>query len=89
MQEKRAPIYRGKSAFETAQGQATPNLIGTHMLRRDYVQSLERGFAIIQAFGPDRPTLTVAEAAEQTGLTRAAARRFLLTLASRYSDWSR
>lgn len=48
--------------------------------RREYVQSLERGLAVIQAFGPDRPSMTLTEVAEQTGMTRAAARRFLLTL---------
>jgi IclR family pca regulon transcriptional regulator len=36
--------------------------------------------AVILAFGPDRPELTLAEVAKGTGLTRAAARRFLLTL---------
>ena len=46
----------------------------------DFVQSLERGLAVIRAFGPDRPSLTLSEVARQTGLTRAAARRFLLTL---------
>lgn len=46
----------------------------------DFVQSLERGLAVIRAFGPDRPALTLSEVARITGLTRAAARRFLLTL---------
>jgi IclR family pca regulon transcriptional regulator len=51
------------------------------MLQRDYVQSLERGLAVIRAFGPEHPSLTLADAAQRAGLTRAAARRFLLTLA--------
>jgi IclR family pca regulon transcriptional regulator len=46
----------------------------------DFVQSLARGLAVILTFGPERPELTLAEVAEGTGLTRAAARRFLLTL---------
>ncbi len=46
----------------------------------DFVQSLERGLAVIRAFGPERPQLTLTEVARATGLTRAAARRFLLTL---------
>jgi IclR family transcriptional regulator, pca regulon regulatory protein len=46
----------------------------------DFVQSLERGLAVIRAFGPDREHLSLSEVAEATGLTRAAARRFLLTL---------
>lgn len=47
---------------------------------RDFVQSLERGLAVILAFGPDRPELTLTEVAKTSGLTRAVARRFLLTL---------
>jgi IclR family pca regulon transcriptional regulator len=46
----------------------------------DFVQSLERGLAVIGAFGPDRSSLTLTQVAEITGLNRAAARRFLLTL---------
>ena len=46
----------------------------------DFVQSLDRGLAVIRAFGPDRERLSLSEVARVTGLTRAAARRFLLTL---------
>jgi IclR family pca regulon transcriptional regulator len=46
----------------------------------DFVQSLERGLAVIRAFDADHPQLTLSEVARATGLTRAAARRFLLTL---------
>ncbi|MGD9704110.1 MAG: IclR family transcriptional regulator [Acidimicrobiia bacterium] len=46
----------------------------------DFVQSLERGLAVIQAFSASRPRLTLSDVARSTGLTRAAARRFLLTL---------
>jgi IclR family pca regulon transcriptional regulator len=45
-----------------------------------YVQSLARGLAVIRAFGPETPVLTLADVARATGLTRATARRFLLTL---------
>ncbi|WP_067539550.1 IclR family transcriptional regulator domain-containing protein [Nocardia crassostreae] len=45
-----------------------------------YVQSLERGLAVITAFGAHSPQLTLADVARSTGLTRAASRRFLLTL---------
>jgi IclR family pca regulon transcriptional regulator len=45
-----------------------------------FVQSLERGLSVIRAFGTDRPELTLSEVAKVTGLTRAAARRFLHTL---------
>ena len=46
----------------------------------DFVQSLERGLAVIRAFDADDRALTLTEVARKTGLTRAAARRFLLTL---------
>ncbi len=46
----------------------------------EFVQSLERGLAVIRAFGADDPELTLSDVARRTGLTRAAARRFLLTL---------
>lgn len=48
--------------------------------RGEFVQSLERGLAVIRAFGPGRTHLTLSDVAQATGLTRAAARRFLLTL---------
>lgn len=47
----------------------------------DFVQSLERGLSVIRAFDSVRPELTLSEVATATGMTRAAARRFLLTLA--------
>ncbi|MCP2032507.1 IclR family pca regulon transcriptional regulator [Okibacterium sp. HSC-33S16] len=46
-----------------------------------YVQSLARGLGVIRAFGHDRPSMTLSEIADVTGLSRATARRFLLTLA--------
>lgn len=45
-----------------------------------YVQSLDRGLAVIRAFGENADVLTLSEVARATNLTRAAARRFLLTL---------
>ena len=48
--------------------------------RPDFVQSLERGLAVIRAFDSTQPELTLSDVARKTGLTRAAARRFLLTL---------
>ncbi len=46
----------------------------------DYVQSLERGLAVIRAFDAEHRELALSDVARSTGLTRAAARRFLLTL---------
>ena len=46
----------------------------------DHVQSLERGLSVIRAFDAEHRELGLSEVARATGLTRAAARRFLLTL---------
>ncbi len=46
-----------------------------------HVQSLERAFAVLEAFDL-APTMTVSQAAAATHLDRAAARRYLLTLES-------
>ncbi|MEU0243176.1 IclR family transcriptional regulator C-terminal domain-containing protein [Streptomyces sp. NPDC006235] len=46
-----------------------------------FVRSFERGLAVIRAFDAEHPALTLSEVARACELTRAAARRFLLTLA--------
>lgn len=45
-----------------------------------HVQSLGRGLAVIEAFDADHAAMTLSDVARRTGLTRATARRFLLTL---------
>jgi IclR family pca regulon transcriptional regulator len=47
---------------------------------RDFVASLEKGLLVIEAFDANRPRLTLSDVAKLTGITRAAARRYLLTL---------
>ncbi len=44
------------------------------------VQSFERGLAVIRSFGAHAPAQTLSEVARATGLSRATARRLLLTL---------
>jgi IclR family pca regulon transcriptional regulator len=46
----------------------------------EFVQSLERGLAVIRAFDAEHAELTLSEVARATGLSRAVARRFLHTL---------
>jgi IclR family pca regulon transcriptional regulator len=46
----------------------------------DFVQSLERGLSVIRVFDADHRDMMLSEVAREAGLTRAAARRFLLTL---------
>jgi IclR family transcriptional regulator, pca regulon regulatory protein len=48
--------------------------------KSEYVQTLERGIAVILSFDEERPRQTLAEVAAATKMSRAAARRFLLTL---------
>ena len=46
----------------------------------DFVQSLDRGLKVIRSFDSEHRELALSDVARATGLTRAAARRFLLTL---------
>ncbi len=48
--------------------------------KADTLGGLARGLAVIEAFNPQRPKASIADIARATGLTRAAARRCLLTL---------
>lgn len=47
-----------------------------------YVQSFARGLGVIRSFDAGAPQQTLSEVAQRAGLTRAGARRILLTLAS-------
>ena len=53
---------------------------GEPALADHHVQSLARGLSVIRAFGADRPEQTLSDVARVVGLSRSAARRFLLTL---------
>ncbi|WAP52558.1 helix-turn-helix domain-containing protein [Arthrobacter sp. ATA002] len=53
---------------------------GTMPASGQYVQSLARGLLVIRAFDADHVQMTLSEVSRRTGLTRATARRFLLTL---------
>ncbi|GAB4555203.1 MAG: IclR family transcriptional regulator [Rhizobacter sp.] len=55
-----------------------PEPEGPH--KRDLIAGLEKGLAVIEAFDQDRPRLTISEVAQRCNLTRAAARRYLITL---------
>src|ERR1700728_1015435 len=64
----------GRIANDDAAGESRPPA------RSDFVQSLDRGLAVVRAERPDRERLSLSDVARHTGMTRAAARRFLLTL---------
>src|SRR5258706_423022 len=48
--------------------------------KRDRIAGLDRGLRLIEAFDETHPRLSPSTAARRTGMTRAAARRYLLTL---------
>ena len=48
--------------------------------RPESIQSLQRGIEVLKAFDRDHSRMTLTEVAAITGLTRATARRFLITL---------
>lgn len=49
--------------------------------RSDYIEGLAKGLSVLEAFDTERQRLNATLAAQRTGITRAAARRHLLTLA--------
>jgi IclR family pca regulon transcriptional regulator len=53
---------------------------GTFEQSRDYVQSLARGLAVLRSVAGERASATLAEIAARSGLSRAVARRLVLTL---------
>lgn len=50
--------------------------------RADVIDGLVRGMALLEAFGTERQRLNTTQAAARAGITRTAARRYLLTLAA-------
>ncbi|TVZ97933.1 IclR family transcriptional regulator C-terminal domain-containing protein [Streptomyces sp. BK340] len=60
-------------------GLATWTTASKHELGREFVESLARGLTVLTAFGADRSALPLTEVARATGLTRATARRALIT----------
>lgn len=49
--------------------------------KRNWIAGLEKGLSVIEAFDDANPRLTSSQAGERCGMTRTAARRYLLTLA--------
>jgi len=54
--------------------------VGEEATSRDHVGSLERGLVVMEILARHPTGMTLTEMAEEAGLTRAGARRFLLTL---------
>jgi IclR family pca regulon transcriptional regulator len=49
---------------------------------KEFMTTLAKGLAVLAAFGPERPSMTLSEAASVAGLSRATARRVLRTLSA-------
>ena len=49
---------------------------------KDFLKTLDRGLAVIKSFDGDTPRMTLSEVARKNSMSRASARRFLLTLQS-------
>ena len=56
------------------------NSVELDIQKRDLIEGLMKGFDVITAFTSESPQLTASEVAERVGLSRSAARRYLLTL---------
>ncbi len=77
-------MSKGEQAKHDGDQKMTENITTEHSKAAakpvETVQSLVKGLAVIQAFNQQHPVMTLSEVANATGFSRAAARRFLLTL---------
>jgi IclR family pca regulon transcriptional regulator len=71
------PAVHGDTDAATRAVPAAPSLFTR---TPDYVQSLHRGLAVIRAFDAEHAAMTLSEVAARAALSRAVARRLLLTL---------
>jgi IclR family transcriptional regulator, pca regulon regulatory protein len=53
---------------------------GFALQRKDWIAGLDKGLAVLSCFDEQHPRMTAAQMAQRVGLTRTAARRYLLTL---------
>ncbi len=59
---------------------ALPDRRTSSLDKRDWIAGLEKGLSIIECFDDANPRLTASQAGARCGMTRTAARRYLLTL---------
>lgn len=67
----------GTSAHQTAD---TDKLTTAHNDDPEFIKSLSKGLAVIEAFGADSPSMTLTRIADKVGLSPGSARRVLVTL---------
>ena len=80
---RRAPGSAPGSAPGNAPGSAPEwrgAAVSAGIQKRDFAQTLARGLEVLQAFTVERPQATTTQIAAVAGISRAAARRILLTL---------
>jgi IclR family pca regulon transcriptional regulator len=59
---------------------AQPRFMPNNIKKADWIEGMARGMAVLESFDTERQRLNATLTAQRTGLTRAAARRHLLTL---------
>jgi IclR family transcriptional regulator, pca regulon regulatory protein len=72
----RSPRKFGRPGHNPAMSTAPPPIA-----KADFIEGMAKGMAVLESFDTERQRLNATQAAERAGLTRAAARRHLLTLA--------
>ncbi len=70
----------GAKAPKTTRKSPAKKPVSAKIKRSDFVSAFARGLEIIRLFSIETPGVTTSQAAERTHLSRAAVRRFLLTL---------
>jgi IclR family pca regulon transcriptional regulator len=74
------PLIKGARALTAVSAGMAEDTDAASGNERDYVSSLARGLEILRTFSRTGKKMTLSEVAAETDITRAAARRFLLTL---------
>lgn len=74
------PLSPDMPARMTTNREAVPVPVSNPLDKRDWIAGLEKGLSIIECFDDANPRLTASQAGARCGLTRTAARRYLLTL---------
>lgn len=64
----------------TAPSASSDENVPAGLERRDWIAGLERGLGIVESFDDAHPRMTASEVGQRCGMTRTAARRYLLTL---------
>jgi IclR family pca regulon transcriptional regulator len=74
-------IVRSPRNMEGAAHNLAMNIPEHAIAKADFIEGMAKGMAVLESFDTQRQRLNATQAAERAGLTRAAARRHLLTLA--------